>query len=635
MREFSEQELVRREKVEKIREVCNPYPERYETNYDICDVSSLEDGVTGVRVAGRIVFMRKMGKMSFLTIRDIKGKIQLSIKVDMVGEERYKFFKECFDIGDFIGASGEVFTTHTGEKTIRVDSFEFLGKALKPLPEKFHGLTDQEACYRQRYVDLIMNQDSRDRFLIRMKFIKELRNYLDNLGYMEIETPILNNKPSGATARPFKSHHNALDMDVYLRIAPETYMKRAVIAGLPKVYEIGRCFRNEGIDQSHLQDFTMIETYQAYFNYKDNMKLIQNMIQTIIRNIFGTLTVNFGDKEIDFSGDFPIVSFRELLIKHSNIDINVYNTKEKLLAKIKEDGIELESETPIENLGFGNLVDVLYKKVARPSMVSPVYLTEHPIDLSPLARTNDDNPQITDRFQLVVNGAEIVNGYSELVNPVEQERRLLEQAKLKEAGDEEAMDMDYDYIGAMEYGMPPISGWGMGIDRIVQLLTNSENIKDVVMFPLMKPVSDIDSKVVKTKVVENKFEEKRVIDFSKVKIEPLFEEMVDFDTFSKSDFRVVKVKNCVAVPKSKKLLQFTLDDGTDSERVILSGIHAYYEPEELIGKTLVAITNLPPRTMMGIDSCGMLLSAVFENDGEEDLHLLMVDDNIPAGAKLY
>ena len=579
--------------------------------------------------------MRKMGKMSFLTIRDIKGKIQLSIKVDMVGEERYKFFKECFDIGDFIGASGEVFTTHTGEKTIRVDSFEFLGKALKPLPEKFHGLTDQEACYRQRYVDLIMNQDSRDRFLIRMKFIKELRNYLDNLGYMEIETPILNNKPSGATARPFKSHHNALDMDVYLRIAPETYMKRAVIAGLPKVYEIGRCFRNEGIDQTHLQDFTMIETYQAYFNYKDNMKLIQNMIQTIIKNIFGTLTINFGDKEIDFSGDFPIVSFRELLIKHSNIDINVYNTKEKLLAKIKEDGIELESETPIENLGFGNLVDVLYKKVARPSMVSPVYLTEHPIDLSPLARTNDDNPQITDRFQLVVNGAEIVNGYSELVNPVEQERRLLEQAKLKEAGDEEAMDMDYDYIGAMEYGMPPISGWGMGIDRIVQLLTNSENIKDVVMFPLMKPVSDTDSKVVKTKVVENKFEEKRVIDFSKVKIEPLFEEMVDFDTFSKSDFRVVKVKNCVAVPKSKKLLQFTLDDGTGSERVILSGIHAYYEPEELIGKTLVAITNLPPRKMMGIDSCGMLLSAVFENDGEEDLHLLMVDDNIPAGAKLY
>ena len=487
MREFSEQELVRREKVEKIKEVCNPYPERYETNYEIKDVCNLEDGTTGVSVAGRIVFMRKMGKMSFVTIRDIECKNQLSIKIDMVGEEKYKFFKDNIDIGDFIGATGEVFTTHTGEKTIRVDSFEFLGKALKPLPEKFHGLTDQEACYRQRYVDLIMNQDTRDRFLVRIKFIRELRHYLDNLNYMEIETPILNNKASGATARPFKSHHNALDMDVYLRIAPETYMKRAVVAGIPKVYEIARCFRNEGVDQTHLQDFTMIEAYQAYYNYKDNMKLIQNMLQTIIKNIFGTLTITFGDKEIDMSGDWGSVSFRDLLIKYANIDIKEYNTKEKLLNKIKEDKIELDSETPIENLGFGNLVDVLYKKVARPHLTGPVYLTEHPIDLSPLARTNDENPEITDRFQLVINGAEIVNGYSELVNPVEQEKRLLNQAKLKDAGDEEAMEMDYDYISAMEYGMPPISGWGMGIDRMVQLLTNSDNIKDVVMFPLMKP----------------------------------------------------------------------------------------------------------------------------------------------------
>ena len=468
MREFSEQELVRREKVEKIKEVCNPYPERYETNYEIKDVCNLEDGTTGVSVAGRIVFMRKMGKMSFVTIRDIEGKIQLSIKIDMVGEEKYKFFKDNIDIGDFIG-------------------FEFLGKALKPLPEKFHGLTDQEACYRQRYVDLIMNQDTRDRLLVRIKFIRELRHYLDNLNYMEIETPILNNKASGATARPFKSHHNALDMDVYLRIAPETYMKRAVVAGIPKVYEIARCFRNEGVDQTHLQDFTMIEAYQAYYNYKDNMKLIQNMLQTIIKNIFGTLTITFGDKEIDMSGDWGSVSFRDLLIKYANIDIKEYNTKEKLLNKIKEDKIELDSETPIENLGFGNLVDVLYKKVARPHLTGPVYLTEHPIDLSPLARTNDENPEITDRFQLVINGAEIVNGYSELVNPVEQEKRLLNQAKLKDAGDEEAMEMDYDYISAMEYGMPPISGWGMGIDRMVQLLTNSDNIKDVVMFPLMKP----------------------------------------------------------------------------------------------------------------------------------------------------
>ena len=487
MRELTEQEQVRREKVEKIREFCNPYPEKYEITHEIKDAKKLDDETKDVSVAGRIVFMRKMGKMSFLTIRDIEEKIQLSIKVDMVGEDNYKFFKENIDIGDFIGARGEVFTTHTGEKTIRVDSFKFLGKALKPLPEKFHGLTDQEACYRQRYVDMIMNQDTRDRFLIRIKFIKELRNYLDNLGYMEIETPILNNKASGATAKPFKSHHNALDMDVYLRIAPETYMKRAVIAGINKVYEIGRCFRNEGIDQTHLQDFTMIEAYQAYYNYKDNMKLIQNMLQTIIKNVFGTLKITIGDNEIDFDGDWPVVSFRDLLIKYSNIDINIYNTKEKLLDKIKEDKIELESETPIENLGYGNLVDVLYKKVARPSMVGPLYLTEHPLDLSPLARNNDDNPNITDRFQLVVNGAEIVNGYSELVDPIEQEKRLLEQARLKESGDEEAMEMDYDYISAMEYGMPPISGWGMGIDRVVQLLTNSENIKDVVMFPLMKP----------------------------------------------------------------------------------------------------------------------------------------------------
>ncbi len=488
MRELTEQEQVRRDKIEKIREFCNPYPERYEITHELKDAKLLEDGVTGVSVAGRIVFMRKMGKMSFLTIRDIEDKLQLSIKIDMVGEDNYKFFKENIDVGDFIGATGEVFTTHTGEKTIRVEKFKFLGKALKPLPEKFHGLTDQEACYRQRYVDLIMNQETRDRFIARIKFIKELRNYLDNLGYMEIETPILNNKASGATARPFKSHHNAQDMDVYLRIAPETYMKRAVIAGISKVYEIGRCFRNEGIDQTHLQDFTMIEAYQAYYNYKDNMKLIQNMLQTIIKKVFGKLTITIDDKEIDFSGDWPSISFRDLLIKYSNIDINEYNTKEKLLNKIKEEKIELESETPIENLGFGNLVDVLYKKVARPYMEGPIYLTEHPIDLSPLARNNDENHNITDRFQLVVNGAEIVNGYSELVDPIEQEKRLLEQSKLKEEGDCEAMDMDYDYISAMEYGMPPISGWGMGIDRIVQLLTNSENIKDVVLFPLMKPI---------------------------------------------------------------------------------------------------------------------------------------------------
>ncbi len=488
MREFSEQEIVRREKVEEIRKVCNPYPERYEVTHSLKEASLLPDETKGVRVAGRIVFMRKMGKLSFIKLRDIESDLQLSIKIDLVGEEKYNFFKDNIDVGDFIGADGEMFTTHTGEKTLRVSDFEFLGKALKPLPEKFHGLTDPELCYRNRYVDLIMNEDTRKRFLIRINFIKELRRYLDDLGYYEIETPILNNKPSGAVARPFISHHNALDLDVYLRIAPETYMKRAVVAGFPKVYEVARCFRNEGMDATHLQDFTMIECYQAYYNYKDNMKLIQNMLQSIIKKIYGTLTIQIGDKEVDLSGEWPSVSFRELIIKYANIDINEYNTKEKLLQKIIDEKIELESETPIENLGFGNLVDYLYKKVARPHMIGPVYLTEHPISLSPLARANDDRPDITDRFQLVINGAEIVNGFSELVDPMEQEKRLLEQASLKAKGDEEAMDMDYDYIGAMEYGMPPISGWGMGIDRLIQLLTNSENIKDVVMFPLMRPL---------------------------------------------------------------------------------------------------------------------------------------------------
>lgn len=488
MREFSEQELVRREKVDKIKEFCNPYPERYEVTHSLREASQLEDGIRDVSIAGRVVFLRKMGKMSFLKLRDIEGEIQVSIKIDLVGEEKYGFFKSYIDLGDFIGVRGEIFTTQTGEKTLRADTFVFLGKALKPLPEKFHGLTDLEACYRQRYVDLIMNQDTRDRFIIRVKFIRELRNYLDNLGYMEIETPILNNKASGASARPFLAHHNALDLDVYLRIAPETYLKRAVVGGIPKVYEVARCFRNEGMDASHLQDFTMVEGYQAYFNYEDNMKFIQEMLQTIIMNIFGTLTISFGGKEIDFSGDWGRVTFRELLIQYANIDIAEYNTKEKLLAKIIEDKIDIDSETPLEKLGFGNLVDVLYKKVARPQMVGPIYLTEHPTSLSPLARSNDERPEISDRFQLVINGAEIVNGYSELVDPQEQERRLLEQAKLKAAGDEEAMEMDYDYINAMEYGMPPISGWGMGIDRIVQLLTDSESIRDVVMFPLMRPI---------------------------------------------------------------------------------------------------------------------------------------------------
>ena len=493
MRELSEQEVVRREKLENIK---TPYPERYEVNYELCDAKELEDGVTGVRVAGRIILMRKMGKMSFLTIGDIKGKLQVSIRMDLVGEESYKEFKANYDIGDFIGVEGEMFTTHTGEKTVRADSITFLGKALKPLPEKFHGVEDVETIYRARYLDLIMNDDSKEKFLFRSRFIREIRNYLDEAGYIEIETPILNNKASGATAKPFITHHNALDIDLYLRIAPETYLKRAVVGGFNKVFELGRCFRNEGIDATHLQDFTMIEGYCAYYNYKDNMKFLREMLQSVIMKLFGTLTITVGDKEVDLSGEWEAVSFRDLILRYSDIDIKEYNTKEKLLQKIKDDHIEIDSETPLENLGYGNLVDQLYKKVARVHIVNPIFLTEHPISLSPLARANDDDPSITDRFQLVINGAEIINAYSELVDPQEQERRLEEQARLKAQGDEEAMPMDYDYISAMECGMPPISGWGMGIDRVVQLLTNSQNIKDVIMFPLMRPLneSEEDSK---------------------------------------------------------------------------------------------------------------------------------------------
>ena len=487
MREFTEQELVRRNKVEEIKEFCNPYPERYETNYTLKEASTLEDGIKDVRVAGRIVFMRKMGKLSFLKLRDIEGDLQVSIKIDLVGEEKYKFFKTMIDLGDFIGVVGEIFTTQTGEKTLRADDFTFLGKALKPLPEKFHGVTDPEICYRNRYLDLIMNESTRKRFLLKYEFIKEIRRFLEDDGYIEIETPVLSNKASGASARPFTAHHNALDIDVYLRIAPETYLKRAVVGGFTKVFEFARCFRNEGIDATHLQDFTMLECYAAYYNYKDNMILLENMLKTVIQKVFGTLQVTINDKVVDLSKKWETVSFRDLILKYADIDIKKFNTKESLLAEIKNKKISFETEDDIETLGFGNLVDALYKKVARPSLIEPTFLIEHPIELSPLARANDEDKTLTDRFQLVINGAEIINAYSELVDPMDQETRLLHQAELKANGDTEAMMMDYDYINAMEYGMPPISGWGMGIDRVLQVLTGVDNIKDNILFPLMRP----------------------------------------------------------------------------------------------------------------------------------------------------
>ncbi|MDF2819562.1 MAG: lysyl-tRNA synthetase [Clostridiales bacterium] len=483
-------EEARMNKLEIVKGLINPYPERFEKTHEIKDVKDLPDETVGVCTAGRIMFMRKMGKLAFVTIADINGKIQIAIKKDSVGEEVYEFFKKGFDIGDFIGVEGEIFTTQTGEKTIRANTVTFLGKSLKSLPEKYHGINDIDSCYRQRYLDLIMNEKTKERFLFKFNFIREVRRFLEDNGYMEIETPILIDKPSGATARPFLSHHNALDIDVYLRIAPETYLKRAIVGGFTKVFEFARCFRNEGMDASHLQDFTMLEAYCAYYNYKDNMKFLQMMLCSVITKLFGSPIIDIDNHLIDFSAKWPVVSFRDVILKDCNIDINLYETSKELLAEIKNKGINLESENDIHSLGKGNLIDLLYKKMSRPKIISPTFLVDHPISLSPLARANDENPEVTDRFQLIINGAELINAYSELVDPIVQKNRLIEQAKLKSNGDEEAMVMDYDYITAMEYGMPPISGWGMRIDRVLQVLTGQDNIKDNILFPIMRPLNN-------------------------------------------------------------------------------------------------------------------------------------------------
>lgn len=480
-------EEARRKKLDYMKTFTNPYPERFEKSHEIVEVSCLSDGTPNVKTAGRILLLRKMGKLSFITLADIHGQIQVAVKKDCIGEEEYEFFKKGYDIGDFMGVVGEIFTTQTGEKTIRADSITFLGKALKPLPEKFHGINDTDMCFRQRYLDLIMNEDTRHRFLIKFSFTKEVRRYLEDHGYLEIETPVLIDKPSGATARPFLSHHNALDIDVYLRIAPETYLKRAIVGGFTKVFEFARCFRNEGIDTTHLQDFTMLEGYCAYFNYKDNMAFLQAMLSHVVTKLFGRPELIIGDKVINFAGEWPVISFRELLLKDCGIDISLYESADCLLKEIKAHNISLESDTELSLLGRGNLIDLLYKKVSRPKLISPTFLIEHPTALSPLARANDNNPEVVDRFQLIINGAEVINAYSELVDPVDQKQRLITQARLKANGDDEAMPLDMDYITAMEYGMPPISGWGMGIDRILQVLTGEENIKNMLLFPLMRP----------------------------------------------------------------------------------------------------------------------------------------------------
>lgn len=480
--------LARKNKLNYIIEnQINPYPDRFEVNKEIKDAARLPDGTENICIAGRIVLMRKMGNLSFARISDIQGSIQIAVKKDVLGNEEYDFFKKAFDIGDFIGVCGEMFTTKTGEKTIRAHKFTFLGKALRPLPEKYHGITDVDSRFRQRYLDLIMNEDVQKKFMMKFAFIREIRRYLEDHGYIEIETPVLLDKPSGATARPFISHHHALNMEVYLRIAPETYLKRAIVGGFTKVFEFARCFRNEGIDTSHLQDFTMLECYCAYYNYKDNMVFLQNMLCSVVKKLFGKTKLKIEGTTVVFAGKWPIVTFRELILRDAGIDIEQHQTAEALLHEIKARNIKLESETDISLLGRGNLIDLLYKKVSRPKLISPTFLVEHPKALSPLARANDENPEIVDRFQLVINGAEVINAYSELVDPIDQKNRLMEQAKLKASGDEEAMMMDEDYVRAMEYGMPPISGWGMGIDRILQVILGENNIKELILFPLMRP----------------------------------------------------------------------------------------------------------------------------------------------------
>lgn len=488
MADINELMQVRKEKEQKLKDNgVNVHPERYERTHSIIEARNSEDGTQNVSIAGRVMSKRKLGKISFLDLQDLEGHLQLCIKRDDLGEEKYKFLHETVDIGDFIGVKGDIFTTQAGEKSLQVYEYTFLGKALRPLPEKFHGITDIEAVYRERHLDLIMNEETKKRFILRTKFIRLMREFLDNHGFLEVDTPVLQNTASGATAKPFITHHNALDMDVYLRISPELTLKKLIIGGFSNVYEIARDFRNEGMDANHLQDFTMVEGYSAYWCYKDNMKFLKEMVTYILDKLYdGNLHIKIGEQEIDFGGEWPVVSFRDLILKDCGIDIDKFTTAESLLAEIKAQDIKLEAEN-LESLGRGNLIDQLYKKVSRPKIINPTYLVAHPIDLSPLARSNDEHPELTDRFQLVVNGQEIINGYSELVDSAEQERRLIEQSKLKANGDEEAMSIDNEYIRAMEFGMPPISGWGLGIDRFLQFLTNSDNIRDVVLYPLMKP----------------------------------------------------------------------------------------------------------------------------------------------------
>ena len=583
-----------------------------------------------VSIAGRMMFKRVMGKASFCNIQDLKGNIQVYVARDQIGEESYADFKKS-DIGDIYGVKGYAFRTKTGEISIHAEEMTLLSKSLQILPEKFHGLTDTDMRYRQRYVDLIMNQESKAVFIKRSQILKEIRNFLAGRDFMEVETPMLVSNAGGAAARPFETHYNALNEDVKLRISLELYLKRLIVGGLERVFEIGRVFRNEGVDTRHNPEFTLMELYQAYTDYEGMMELTESMFRYLAEKVCGSTKISYNGIEIDFGKPFERLTMNDAIKKYTGIDFDQVADDAEAKKLADEHHIAYEDRHK-----KGDIINLFFEEFCEEKLIQPTFIMDHPIEISPLTKKKPSDPSKVERFELFINTWEMCNAYSELNDPIDQRERFAAQDANAAAGDDEAEHTDEDFLNALEIGMPPTGGIGYGIDRLVMLLTDSQAIRDVLLFPTMKTLGGVKSENgVSSKEVSTPNSEPEKIDFSKVKIEPLFEEDVDFDTFSKSDFRAVKVKECVAVPKSKKLLQFTLDDGTGTDRTILSGIHAYYEPEELVGKTLIAITNLPPRAMMGIDSCGMLLSAVHEEEGEEKLHLLMVDDHIPAGAKLY
>ena len=630
--ELSEQNKIRREKLAQMQEAGkDPFQiVKYDVTHHSDEIRADFDALENkdVCIAGRLMSKRIMGKASFCNIQDRNGLMQSYVSKNDIGDEDYAAFKK-YDIGDIIGIKGFVFKTKTGEISVHAKEVVLLSKSLQVLPEKFHGLKDQELRYRQRYVDLIVNPESRDTFIKRSKIITEIRRFLDAKGFLEVETPVLQTIPGGASARPFITHHNTLDIDMYCRIALELPLKRLIVDGFERVYEIGRVFRNEGISVRHNPEFTLMELYQAYTDYKGMMDITEEMFRTVAQNVLGTTKITYGGYDLDLGQPFARITMTDAVKQFTGVDFDQVKDTEEAKKIATEKGVEFE-----ERHVKGDILNLFFEEFVEKNLIQPTFIIDYPVEISPLTKRKPDKPEFTERFELFIVGREYGNAYSELNDPIDQRARFEYQEYLRENGDDEANMIDEDFLTALEYGMPPTGGLGVGIDRFVMLLTESVSIRDVILFPTMKPLDNAGGKSDSAAKAAPKAAPEK-IDFSKVEIEPLFADFVDFDTFSKSDFRAVKIKACEAVKKSKKLLQFTLDDGTGEDRTILSGIHDYYEPEELVGRTCIAITNLPPRKMMGIDSCGMLISAVHHEEGEEKLHLLMVDEHIPAGAKLY